>query len=349
MARRNRGPYLKFVPERGCYYVFWSEHGITRRKSTRTDDGGAAQEALATFIADRRRSGTDGSGPRDPADFAIADALALYGELHAPSVSDPARIGYAISALLPFWGNLTVEQITKQTCKAYARERRRAVGTVRRELTTLRAAIHFAFSEGRLTRVVAVHLPDAPPGKDRWLTRSEVAAILHAARRAGNSSRAYLPLFVILALYTGARKEAILSLRWPQVDLERGVIDLNPPGRAQTHKRRALIPIPDRLMTFLRIERQRGTDLGYVVNQNGARLGDVKRAFATACRKAGVIGASPHTLRHTCGTWMAQRGVSMFEIGGWLGHTSERTTKLYAHHSPEYLAGAKRAADRRVV
>jgi integrase len=32
--------------------------------------------------------------------------------------------------------------------------------------------------------------------------------------------RLYLPLFIVLGLYTGARKEAILSLRWPQIDLE---------------------------------------------------------------------------------------------------------------------------------
>jgi integrase len=30
----------------------------------------------------------------------------------------------------------------------------------------------------------------------------------------------YLPLFIVIGLYTGARKEAILSLRWSQIDLE---------------------------------------------------------------------------------------------------------------------------------
>jgi integrase len=264
-------------------------------------------------------------------------------------VADPARIGYAIGALLDFWGDCTVEQVTKQICKAYERERQRAVGTVRRELTTLRAAINFAVSEGRLTRTVPVSLPEAPPGRDRWLTRGEAAALLRAARRPGNAARSYLPLFILLALYTGARKEAILSLRWPQVDLNLGVIDFNPPGRLRTSKRRARIPIPDRLMTFLRLERQRGSDLGYLVNRGGARLGDVKRAFATACEKAGLEDVTPHTLRHTCGTWMAQRGVSMFEIGGWLGHSHDRTTELYAHHSPDHLLRAKRAADRRAI
>ena len=51
-------------------------------------------------------------------------------------------------------------------------------------------------------------------------------------------------------------------------------------------------------------------------------------SFGTACQRAGIAGVSPHTLRHTCGTWMAQRGVALHMIGGWLGHTDTRTTEL---------------------
>lgn len=347
MARRNRGPYLKFIPERGFFYIFWSEHGITRRKSTRTSDGGAAQEALAGFIADRRRSGADRSGPLDPSSFGVADALELYGEIHAPTTADPARIGYAVTPLLDFWGECTLDQVTKQTCKACERQRNRSVGTVRRELTTLRAAINFVFSEGRITRSVPVWMPDAPPGRDRWLSTGEATALLRAARTQGKDTRGYLPLFILLGLYTGARKEAILSLRWPQVNFDRGEIDFNVPGLRQTTKRRTRIPIPDRLMTFLRLARTRGADLGYVVNRHGVRVKDVKGAFATACKAAGLEGVTPHTLRHTCGTWMAQRGVPLHHIGGWLGHSHTRTTELYAHHSPDHLLEAKRAMDQR--
>lgn len=347
MPSRNRGPYLKFLHERRNYYIFWSENGVTRRKSTGTPDSGEAQAHLADFIGERRRRGKDGSGPREPSDFSVADALDLYGEDHAPNTADPARIGYAITALLSFWGDCTIEQVTKQTCKAYARNRNRAVGTIRRELTTLRAAINFAFAEGRITRAVPVWLPEAPAGRDRWLSRSEAAALLNAARTSGGRTRLYLPLFIVLALYTGARKEAILSLRWHQLDLQRRIIDFHDPSRPMTNKRRSRIPIPDHLMTFLRLAKLRGSDLGYVVHRDGRRLKDVKRAFASACNAAGLEDVTPHTLRHTCGTWMAQHGVPLFEIGGWLGHSHERTVELYAHHSPDHLQRAKLAADRR--
>ncbi|MCP4308666.1 MAG: site-specific integrase [bacterium] len=176
------------------------------------------------------------------------------------------------------------------------------------------------------------------------MTRKEVAALLRAARQEPQA-RLHLPLFILTALYTGARREAILSLRWPQVDLERGRIDLNPPGRRRTSKGRPVIPIPRRLAIFLRLARLRGSEMGFVVNRDGLPVKNVRRGFATACRKASLHDVTPHTLRHTAGTWMAQRGVPLFDIAGYLGHSHARTSALYAHHSPEYLSRAVAAFD----
>lgn len=49
----------------------------------------------------------DNAPPPEP-----QDALA-YVQRHAPEVADPARIGYAISALLPFWGCCTVADVSR--------------------------------------------------------------------------------------------------------------------------------------------------------------------------------------------------------------------------------------------
>jgi len=237
-----------------------------------------------------------------------------------------------------------VADVTPETCKAYQVHRGVADGTVRREFGVLRAAINHEFKHGRLTRPVAVWMPPKPEGKDRWLTRDEAAALLNAARNEPRC-RLYLPLFILMGLYTGARKGAILTLRWPQVDLVRGRIDFNPPGRKRTNKGRPVIPIPRGLHWFLGHARLRGGDLGYVINRNGEPLGDIKRAFATACTTAGIVDVTPHTLRHTAGTWMAQRGVPMFEIAGYLGHSHERTSELYSHQHPDHLSRAREALD----
>lgn len=64
--------------------------------------------------------------------MSVGDALAIYGEERGPQTADPARIGYAIDALLPFWGALRVEAVKGATCRRYAKTRKAAPGTIRR-------------------------------------------------------------------------------------------------------------------------------------------------------------------------------------------------------------------------
>ena len=273
----------------------------------------------------------------------IADVLDDYAREHAPDTAAPDRIGYCIDALLSFWGDATLDSVRTETCKRYHRERGVADGTVRRELGVLRAATGHAVEAGRVTNPPKFWLPPAPPPRDRWLTRDEVAALLRAARTS-DKARHHLPLFILIGLYTGARKEAILSLRWQQIDLVRGRINFNQAGRVQTEKRRPVIPIPRGLWWFLRKVHARAAS-PYVIHRNGERLADVKKSFKAACRRASIEDASPHTLRHTAGTWMAQRGVPLWQIAGWLGHSQQRTTDLYLHHHPEFLEDARAALD----
>lgn len=154
-----------------------------------------------------------------------------------------------------------------------------------------------------------------------------------------------------MALYTAARKEALLTLKWSQIDLERGVINLNQSGEKITNKRRAIVPIPSRLMTFLRIARSRAPEdcaNAYVIEYYGKPMLRIDQSFRRVARDAGLDGVTPHTLRHTAATWMAQAGVPMWIISKYLGHTSTRTTeRIYAHHNPEFLIEAKRALEQR--
>lgn len=277
----------------------------------------------------------------------MAEALDIYGELHAPGTRAPDRIGYAIDALLPFWQHNTLAHVTPSACARYVRERKVAAGTARRELGVLQAAINFMVKDGRLTRPVDVALPAKPPPRDRFLTVQEAAMLLNAARGMSRA-RGHLPLFILLGLYTGARKEAILSLRWPQVDMERGRINFAKPGEARTNKRRAHIPIPRKLMTFLRLAWiRRSGDLGTVLHIGGKPIQNIGKSFREAARKAGLSGVTPHTLRHTCGTWLAQDGVPIWEIAGWLAQDPDTTARIYAHHSPDFMDRARAATDRR--
>jgi integrase len=344
MPRRSKGPRLRWLAKRAGYYIEWTENGRTRQRSCGTDNRSEAEGQLQSFLYERARTGR--TGPREPEDYGVNEAVAAYLEEHAPHTADPARLAYDGEALAPFWEGRTVADISPETCRAYWKWRERAAGTIRHELGTLRAALNHAHREGRLTRVPKVILPSRAPNRDRWLTREEATRLLKSARKDARA-RLWLPLFVRLALYTGARKGAILGLRWPQVDLEREIINFNIPGAAQTKKRRAVVPIPRQLVRPLKWARKFGTELGFVIHRDGKKIANIKHSFATAAKNAGLKNVTPHTLRHTCATWMAQDGVDLFQIAGWLGHSYARTVELYAHHSPSHLSAAKQAMERR--
>jgi integrase len=343
MPRRTKGPYLAWVEKRECWYIRCNEHGGRAEISTGTADRREAEAALGAYLAERQHQFSDGPAPPDR--VMLADVLADWLSEHGCSLADAKGVAGRVDKLLDFWGRLPASAVTGVRCGKYCAERGVADGTLRRELGILRAALNHAVREQRLTYAPFVKLPPRPQGRDRWLTRSEAAALLNAARQNREDTRRYVPLFILLGLYTGGRKSALLELKWPQVQLEQGRIDLNPPGRKRTNKGRPILPIPRRLRTFLVLAQRRSGGKGAVVSPDGRQIKNIKRAFNYAVKEAGLIDVTPHTLRHTCGTWLAQKGVPLFKISGWLGQSNARTTELYAHHSPEHLAEALAAMD----
>jgi integrase len=338
MPRRNSGPRLRFLEKRGIYYIVWSEGGRSRERSTGTADRKLAEAALGDFLHLRTRD----AGPRDPAEILVTDVLADYAEEHGHETTSPWRIGAAIKVLVPFWQGKSIADVNRESCRRYITVRARASGTVRRELGVLRAAINHAHRSGRLTRIVSVELPDGADPRDRWLTEKEAAALLRAALREPRV-RLHLPLFILIGLYTGQRKAAILSLRWSQVDLDSARIDFNSPGERRSKKRRARQPIGGRLLAHLRRARIRGSELGFVINENGSKLKDIKRGFSSACKRANLENVTPHVLRHTCATWLMQRRVPLWEAAGYLDMTPETLQRVYGHHHPDFLCGAAAA------
>jgi integrase len=341
MPRRNQGPRIRWLDKRQCFYITWTEHGRSRERSTGTTDREQAEIRFAEWLQARGRR----AGPSDPNEILVTDVLSDYALAKADEVMAPRMIGCAIDALTPFWQGRKVSEVTKQTCRLYLRARGRSPNTVRRELSVLRAAINLAHEDGCITRPVHVELPEPPGSRKRWLTREEAARLIWASRTP--MARLHMPLFILLGLYTGRRKEALLSLRWPQVDLRAGRIDFEIQGRKRTNKRRGVVPIPRRLLPHLRRAQKRGTDLGYVLHRNGKRILDIKKGFAAACKRAGLEGVTPHTLRHTAATWLMQRGTPIWEAAGFLAMSEKILRDVYGHHHPDFQREAAENIGRR--
>lgn len=301
----------------------------------------------------------------------VADVLAIYGEEHAPHVADPARIGYAIDALLPFWGELPVSAIRAETCRRYAADRklpvyaqrrgkskRRTVigykpaspGTVRKELATLQTALNYCQKNGYLLGAPIVTLPPRPETPQRSLTRSEAAKLIRAARSHGAH---HVARFILIGLYTGTRRDAILNLRlsgpsavggW--FDLDKGLLYRRGEAERDSKKRRTPARVPRQLLAHARRWHARG--LTWAVEWRGQRVGSIKTAWGKAVAAARLgWSPTPHTLKHTAITWAIEAGVSITDAAGFFGTSAETIERVYWHKSPMFQQAALDAMERR--
>jgi integrase len=342
MPAKRKGPRLYKRTRKGRAPV-WVIRDGTNEISTGCGPGDdqRAEEALADYIA-RKHQPTKRESKL--ARILIADVMNIYLTEHAPHTKSLDFLLYTGESILQWWGDKTLADVRGQTCRAYAdwRTGRGVTGqTARHDLTTLRAAIRYYHKEyGPLDAVPDVTLPKKSPPRERWLTRSEAARLLWAARR-----QEHLKRFILIGLYSGTRSEAIRSLRWlPSLDagyfdLDRTVLHRRGAGEEETTKRRPPAKIHRRLRPFLR--RWQANDLGHgiahVCHYNGLKVGKLRRSWRTACNAANLgDDVMPHTLRHTCTTWLLQAGVPVWEVAGFVGMSEETVQRVYGHHAPEF-------------
>lgn len=353
MPRKAAGARLYERPDTGIFFI--RDTGRPDR-STRTRDRRDAEKALAAYIAGKDTV-TD---TRHPDRFPVTEALDIYGREHAVTTADPARIGYAIEALNSFWASLNVADVKRETCRRYAKSRVRhfkdgttqaiADGTVRRELNVLQAAINYCAEEGYLTQATTVTLPETPPAKDRWLTRDEAALLIWTAYREPRSK--HLARFILLALYTGTRKEAILNLGFMPntaggwIDTEKGVLYRRGAEERETKKRRRPMKLSRKMLAHCRQWQSVGAV--WAVEFRGQRVGDIKTAFNAACERAGFTDVTPHTLKHTAITWAMQKRMRIEDAADYFSTSAETIRRVYWHHSPDYQDDAVAVMDRKL-
>jgi integrase len=74
----------------------------------------------------------------------------------------------------------------------------------------------------------------------------------------------------------------------------------------------------------------------YVISYRNKKLGKVD--LTDAYRRAGIVGATQHTLRHTTISWLVQAGQTYESIGKLVGVSPKIIESNYGHMSPKHLA-----------
>lgn len=326
----------------GVWYVFWynDRKRRTDRLSLRTRDEVEARNRFAAFLT----SGLEGvEPPKSSRALTCGAALDHYvKEWIDLKAAVPANHSYMSRWLKAHFGDVPIVDVDIPMCRRYAARRRAGEigakpatsdGTIRKELAVLVAAFNHEVAWKRITKneVPVVELPEAPEGRLRWLRHDELGALRAAAT--GDVAD-----FIEIAYYTAGRRGSIEDLTVFQVDLDQGLIDLNPPGRKRTRKRKPIIPIFPEIRGIVE-RRYRAAIAGGGNTLFGL---DLHARFQRVVKAAGLPTAgpekvTPHTLRHTRATHLLMDGVKPYAVGGLLGDSPETVIQVYGHICPDYL------------
>jgi integrase len=165
--------------------------------------------------------------------------------------------------------------------------------------------------------------------RTRRLNADELARLWQALDGAAGSL--WADFFKVLIL-TGARRDALCSMRWQDLDLASGVWTV--PATWSKNRREMAIPLTNIAVKLLQ-RRQQGRTSPWVWPSAEARVGHVVnpekpwRAFLKAAAIKERV--SLHDVRRTLGSSLAKSGAGAAMISKALGHVSAQSAKAYVH------------------
>lgn len=202
-------------------------------------------------------------------------------------------------------------------------------------------------SDGELIRLSDA-LKEAEQGADR------LEALRTEAKRKGQrlamSARPELqaPLMAVAAirllLFTGARLNEILTLKWDYVDFDKAALRL---PDSKTGAKTILLNGPA-LLLLQALPRVAGNPYVIAGDKPGQHMIGLQNVWERIRTAAGLDDVRLHDLRHSYASTAVAAGYSLSITGKLLGHTQAATTQRYAHLADDPLRKATEAVGNRI-
>jgi integrase len=252
------------------------------------------------------------------------------------------EFGYRSATIMKHFGNARMNEISPFQIEKFKMDRRRGVtrrGTqrspaaVNRELGTLSRIFSLAIEHDLISmnpcRNVRFFREDNE--RTRYLTEDEETKLFSVLY----DQRQHLAGIVGLALQTGMRRRELLQLRWSHIDFEREVIHVvnnRAEGTRTKSGRNRQVPMTSTARALLdQLSAEATSEFVFCNPDTRLPRTDIKRAFTTACRKAGIVDFHFHDLRHTAATRLGDAGVDAIKLAAIMGWSDVRMAMRYTH------------------
>jgi integrase len=273
---------------------------------------------------------------------------------------------------LPVLGKVPLAKLTaQQVQRLYSAKLEEGLSST--TVHHLHAVLHRALSQAERLGLVGRNvcdLVDVPRMREREmhvLDREHVRRLLDAAR--GDR----LEALYVLAVTTGMRQGELLALRWKDIDVDHGTVQVRATlqrtkedgyrlAAPKTRQSRRQITLTTAARDALKIHRARqaeerlavgpaweGTHDLVSLDVTGRPLSGIqltRAAFYSLLQRAGLPHIRFHDLRHTAATLLLGRGVNPKIVSEMLGHaTIAITLDIYSHVLPTMQQSAAAEMD----
>lgn len=219
-------------------------------------------------------------------------------------------------------------------------------GEINRELAILRRVFSLAIQNEKLLHKPYVPMLKEAPPRSGFFEAEQLAAVIRHLPEA-------LKPVIAFAATTGWRTHAeILTLEWRHINFIAGEIRLDASHSKNGEAR--VFPMTAHLREMLlqrwsdtkALERKIGRVIPLVFYRgDGKRIGDITKAFRTACRRAGCPGRIVHDLRRTAIRNFVRAGIREDVAMKLSGHRTRNVFSRYNITSPSDLTLAAEMID----
>jgi integrase len=236
------------------------------------------------------------------------------------------RVRECLAHLENFFEGYRVPRITSDKVQSYIQLRLSEGaknGTVNRELSALKRMLQLGARQTppKVDRVPYISLLKENNVRIGFLEHGEYLALMEKLPE-------YLKPVVSFGYTYGWRHSEVIGLTWDRVDLKSRVVRLEP-GTTKNDKGRTVYLDDDMLHMLKTLFSQRRLDTPYVFLRDGQPIKGFRKAWAKACKEAGLEGKLFHDLRRTAIRNLVRAGVPETVCMAISGHRTRSVFQRY--------------------
>lgn len=261
----------------------------------------------------------------------VAQILDLYMAEHSIPHKRSAKDDQAMIRLhlKPTFGAKRVDEVTPESVRSWHNGLARIMkpASANRMLALLRSVYNVMLPD-MLNPCRSVKL-FKEYSRDRFLQPEELGRFFVAIEKERAEGNPDIADYLLLSLFTGARRSNVLAMKWADVDLTRNQWRIS--GEESKNKSVMLVPLIGEALEILERRRQMISSI-FVFPSYGktGHLQEPTKGWKRVLTHAGLVDVRLHDLRRTLGSYQTICGASTAIVGKTLGHKSPASTAVYA-------------------